>query len=374
MAALTPQNLFKRNGTYYLRKQIKGKRYFRSLATPSKEVALVRAKKMWRAVTEELFDVLEQTKFRAGYTKLGDVLDAYIAAVPNYRRPSARTARGNVGTLRKILRVVGITDPDNASTAVLTGELVRKYADATIPHGADISEMERERKMRTVSSDLRQARSVFARRFRSMYRRQFNLPDLAEFLEERPCDDPPAIRQEYSEQEIRIIRAGTDLPDVNPGLYAAWLLGYCLALRAGEMARARWSWIDRNNGCWEMRICRRPDEGFDPKGYDGWVPIADDVYSRLIALRRDGDPYILPGGNYTNRHNLITRELADWMRGQGWTRPHCAHELRAYCGNVWRQTYGLDVARDWLRHKSTRTTQDHYTVNHNTSQPPLGLD
>ena len=81
-----------------------------------------------------------------------------------------------------------------------------------------------------------------------------------------------------------------------------------------------------------MRICRRPEEGFDPKGYDGWVPVADNVREELLSLRRPDDPYILPGGNKTNRRALVIRGLATWMREQGWSRLHCAHELRAYRG------------------------------------------
>jgi integrase len=150
-------------------------------------------------------------------------------------------------------------------------------------------------------------------------------------------------------------------------------LGYYLALRPREMCHARWTWIEPAGDHWEMRVCRRPDEGFDPKRYSGWVPIADDVHEELLRLRRDLDPYILPGGNKTNREKLVNRALAVWMRDQGWIRQHCAHELRAYRGQVWRDTYGLDVARDWLRHRDARTTQDHYTVNHNRSKPAIGM-
>ena len=374
MAALSRSNLTKRNGVYYLRKLYQGKRYNRSLSTGDKEIAWQRARQVWRAITQERFDALEDTKLRNGYAKVGDVIAKYLQLVPNYRRPSAATASRNVSRLRRVLQDTGVADPDAASTGILTGSLVREFAECKIPKGNNVTQVDREQAMRNVSSVLLQARSVFSKRFQCVYERELHLPNLQEFLNERPCDNPKVQREEYSAGEIAILEAGPELREKRADLYTVWMLGYYLGLRAGEMVAARWTWFERTDDRWELVVSRRPNEGFDPKGYSGWVPVADDVYAELLSLRTDLDPYILPGGNKTNRRRLVERELATWMRDKGWTRMHCSHELRAYCGQRWRDAYGLEVARDWMRHKDARTTQDHYTVNHNTSQPPITME
>jgi integrase len=139
------------------------------------------------------------------------------------------------------------------------------------------------------------------------------------------------------------------------------------------MVAARWCWINRRNGYHRIDIVRRPEEGFEPKGRPGSVPIHDRVLAVLMKLRRPDDPYILPGGNKTARLNLVVREFAAWMRAQGWKRRETAHELRKYRGHLWKDKYGVDVAHDWLRHANWQTTIDYYADISN-SRAPLPLD
>ncbi|MBM4094124.1 MAG: site-specific integrase [Planctomycetes bacterium] len=374
MARTRTRNVVKRKlkdgYRYYLRVMRGGRRYLESLGTDNKDVARERARAKLQAIEAGRFEALAMSRARRPYATIGEIVQAYRRALATHAQPSPSTQRNNVSSLRKILRRgAGVEDPEAASAALLTGALVRAYARAVIPDGGP----DRERRMRSVSSDLRQARSVFKRALRSAYR-DLELPDLGEFMDERPCGNPPAERQEYSEEELTILRSGAQLRDSDPALYVVWMLGYYLALRAGEIAAARWSWIEEADGRIEMRICRRPEEGFDPKGYSGWVPLAPDVYQELLRYRRPDDPYIVPGGNRTNRYQAVVERLSDWMRGQGWRRLHCSHELRAYRGQCWRAAYGLDTARDWLRHAASVTTARHYTVNHNTASPALGME
>jgi integrase len=190
------------------------------------------------------------------------------------------------------------------------------------------------------------------------------------FCDEFVCEDPQVHREELSPAEVAILGRGAELATVAPAAYAAWLLGYYLALRAGEIAACRWTWFERRaDGVLECVVRDRPEENFSPKGYSGWIPVAENVWSLLQAIRSD-DVYVVPGGSHTARYNAVGRVLAGVMRSWGWTKLHCSHELRAYRGQKWRDAYGAEVARDWLRHASLEV-QRHYTVGHNTRHAPL---
>jgi len=365
-----------RNGVYYFRKKVAIRNRKRiisqSLKTNNLSVARTRAKLISDALDSEKFDMLDNLKSHLNFVSIGEITSTYLRLIQNYNRPSRDTAQRNIWALHLILRIGGgFKDPDRAGTQVLTSSLVMKYANSVIGQAED-----RNRAMRTVSSYLRQARSVFSKRMRHLYRAEgLKLPNMEDFLMTVPCDNPRPIREDFSPAEIKIIKSGSELKGKRDDLYVVWLLGYYLAMRAGEIAHAKWSWIEKGpDGNYEMKICERPDEGFDPKGYNGWVPIADDVYKLLEAMRRDDDSYIVPGGTTFLRHRLVVRDFADWMRSQGWTRPHCSHELRAYRGNIWRHTLGLEIMRDWLRHSTVEVGINHYTTRHNNSKPPMGVE
>jgi integrase len=149
-----------------------------------------------------------------------------------------------------------------------------------------------------------------------------------------------------------------------------WLLAFHLAMRAREISEARWEWIEPRDGRAWMHICARP--GFDPKGTAGWVPISAPVAAELLAIRgASGAGYILGELPVTRRYDLVKRDFAAWMRRAGWARRHTAHELRAYRIHVWRRAYGLDVARDWARHRNASVTESHYSDNYNPSREPI---
>lgn len=375
------QHLIQRGGIWYVRVTFQGKAYLRSTGTASKEEARRFRNNFLKALQAGRTAALDDSRIRREEPKeematLGDVFDAYMEEVAVRGTPSIRTAQHNVAEFKRILRrALGVDDPDTVSASELKGDLARRYARKVL--SVDMGPAELARRRRSARSSLRQARSVFKRNIMGAYR-GLTLPprhQIREFCEEYVCEDPQVERAEFSVEEVRILQAGVQLAErEDPGLYLAWMLAYYLALRAGEIAAARWSWIDATDrGDYEMRICSRPEEGFDPKGYSGWVPVSPDVYITMLKYRRPNDPYIVPGGNHTTRYETVTRGLAAWMRAQGWTRLHCAHELRAYRGQQWEQAYGCEVRRDWMRHATLEVGRKHYTTNHNTTQRALGL-
>jgi len=103
------------------------------------------------------------------------------------------------------------------------------------------------------------------------------------------------------------------------------------------------------------------------------MPVHDDVWTMLQCLRLGpvGDAeWCVPGGSHNQRYQAVTRRLAAALRAWGWTRRHCGHELRACAGQRWRDVYGVETARDWLRHSSV-AVQRHYTVGHDRSRQPV---
>jgi integrase len=381
MASSNCDNLVMRKGVWYVRVGFMRKRYLRSTKTGKVAEAREFRDAFLRALREGRVDAIEGSKLRAAAPRraaprLRDVFARYVSEVALRGRPSVRTAERNCNRLRIVVReALNVVDPDMQPATVLTEELALRFARARLRNVGDEDPEAADAARRTVYSTLTQARSLFKKTLQGAYR-DLDMPDtVAGFRDVFVCEHPAKEREEYSMEEVALItRAGAELKTADSALYAVWLLGYYLALRAGEIAAARWSWIEGEPGGREMRICRRPEEGFDPKGYSGWVPIADDVYAELLTVRQDGHPWIVPLASHNRRYSAVVKGLAAWMRSRGWGRAHCAHELRAYRAQQWRMSFGRDVMRDWLRHSTVEVGLKHYTTNHNTSARPTGLN
>lgn len=373
-------HLLERGGIWYVNIVFSRKRYLRStgFSVDTRGESGIRSARKWRDkfishLKAGRLDVLEASRMKAAvvHCTIGDLLAKYLEAVSFDGVPSMETARNNAQALRKIVSDALGIEPDKVdsrSTDVLTAELLEDWARMKIDPVKDDREAA-DSARRSVRSYIRQARSVFKRTVTRCYR-NLSLPNMTEFLRVLPCSDPAVVRQEYTPLELEILeKRGAELKGAADDLYLVWLLGFNLALRAGEMAAARWSWFMESDGIRQIHVCDRPAEGFYAKGFAGWVPVHDDVWAEIQRLRRPGDEYILPGGNDTNRYDLVNRTFATWMRAQGWTRRHCSHELRAYRGDKWRKELGADVCQDWMRHASIQT-QSHYVTRH-TVKPAI---
>lgn len=366
------KNLIVRNGVYYFRAMIHGKLYHESLDTPDQAVAVARAKVKRNAIESGKWENLEATRKNSDVATIGALCDAYLEATRMHGRPRRETAQGAVGSLLIVVRdALGLASSDAArsqSCMVISDKLALDFGRVRIPVDADRETLDRAR--RTVYSTLNQARSVFGSRWRGAYRAAgIRIPDPKGFLDEYVCDNPMRDWVEPTADEMApILENGPKLKDTFPALYPVWLLAFHLALRAGEMARIRWTWFEERDGRIWMHDKARPEEGYIPKGdHEGWVPVSAAVWAELQALRRD-DPHVVPGGSLTARKMLIERTFAQWMRGLGWTRRHTAHELRAYRGNLWRKERGTEVMRDWLRHRTVSVGMKHYSSSYNPAQ------
>lgn len=355
---------------WYIRGTVAGKRIYQStgLAAVNENLpaARVMRDRVLRAAHEDRFADIEAAKVRRASpcASIGEMIDRYEEVCRVRREPRPVSVRTNVaGLLRIVQRVHGVDEAGarGMSGAVLTDELVERWAAAAVPDG--VGREEAESAQRTCVATLRHARGLFRPSILRQYR-GLRMPDLRAFMDGFACACP-AVRYEMPAEEEygRIIGAARGgLARERPDLYAAFVLVFDLAMRADEAAAARWSWIERSGDGWQIRIVDRPAEDWRPKGRGGAVPVAPGVLAALEAAagRREGDPFILPGGSHGARYELCMQGIADWMRGLGWRRRKCAHELRKLKGSFWRGRAGLDRAHEWLRHSQYQVTLDYY--------------
>lgn len=359
-----------RGAVIYVRATVRGKRIYQStgLEARPENVAAARTIRdaVLRAAQEERFAELANTKLRQAhpFASIGDLIERYEKVCQVRRDIEPVTVRYNVGALLRILSRTQEKEPDACralSSEILTDELVEEWAELSVDDGAD--RVEEESRRRTCNATLRHARGMFKRDLIRQYR-GLKVPDFRPFMEAFGCKSPP-VQYELPDEALYskiIAGARTGLRAERPDLYAAFLLVYDLAMRANEAAAARWSWIEQDGPGLVMRIIDRPEEDWKPKGRGGSVPVAPGVLAALeeAAVRRAGDAFILPGGSHGARYELAMQGIADWMRGLGWRRRKCAHELRKLKGSFWRARSGLDRAHEWLRHAQYQVTLDYY--------------
>ena len=366
------QNIQKRGKNYYLRVMIQGKRIYRSLGTGDKREAEKRAGAIIKAAKAERFEALEGSKARSDYSRLGELVEAYEAAA-KVRGIRPRTIRDYVSTFYHIVSVgSGLQDPSQASSRILTRELVEVYVLNKL-NEANGDTVAVQRARRSVVSSLRQARSLFSKWAMCSYV-GLTLPDLGPFLAAGDIKADKVMYRLPPQSLIdKTIHAGKELRETDPELYVVFLLCYGLAMRAGEAAAATWSWLEKGN----MEIINRPN--FKPKGKDRHVPVSAEVMEALdyvLASREPlKSPFILPGRSESQRTNLIKRKFSAWMRAQGWTSrkyPKAAHELRKLMGSRWYTERGAEVAQAWLGHSDIATTCRFYAAL-TRIPPPVGL-
>ena len=354
------KNLLKRGNVWYVRARVKGEIIYQSLATGDANIAATRAREIIAKAKAGRFDILDQTSAHNKFASLDDVAAIYERAARR-RDLRERTVNENISAL---FRVLGAERGTGASTTLLTAKAVNDYIDSQLASRDD------ERARRSLASTLTQARSVFARWTVEDYR-SLKLPDLSEFMAAGRLRKPP-VHYRMPSEELRksTLQAGRKLfaseSEDERNLYTAFLLCFDLGLRSSEAVALKWDWFRKDDsGNIMLDIIRRP--GYRPKGRERTIPVGVDVWTHLLArkLAQDEGEYCLPGGNPTNRSNLIKRDLAAWMRKQGWSAesyPKAAHELRKLAGARWYTELGAEVAQTWLGHVDVATTCRYYAT------------
>ena len=346
-------------GPYYIRfvpPSTVGKRIgtvHRSLKTTLIATAKARAKLIIEPILNGKWEVAEALKSKTGYASIGALIEQYQANAED--RPS--TIRNNSSALRLIVRTVHPGDPDKQSTAILTGELIRRFERARMSAAGKI-EADRRSARASIRSYVGQARSLVAPRKMRFYE-ELNLPNLDSFRKER-VEMPKRTKPKALDMNVirEINKAAPALAQSDPAVYVAFLMFSRLGMRNVEIRNARWSWIE--NG--KIGIIERPEENFYPKGSEGWVPIAPDVLQELERFRHlSTNGYIVPGLTATDRKDIVDRKHSAWVGQWIKDRTKTSYELRRYAGSlVYNATRDILKVRDFLRHASVETTQQWY--------------
>jgi integrase len=299
------------------------------------------------AVSDRLGDFIEAKRGPVEYSRLAAIALAYEeAAIVRGLVPISVT--GCVGSLRRIVTGAGF-DWQTATADCLTGETVDKYMTAMLRTGADDSAR------RSARSTLNQARAVFSRWAMEMYGRRFKIPNLEGFRGAGNIKVQPKV-YEFPAPAI-LEKTKEAAKELTGEKRKAWLLCYGLGLRAREAASVEWTWFRTTDKGTVLEIIRRP--GWAPKASERCLPVPGNLWADLQALKAEDCPTVL-AGSPTRRLDTVERDLAEWMRGLGWDREHCAHELRAWKGSVWFTELGAEVAREWLGHRDIATTCRYY--------------
>jgi integrase len=352
-------------GTFYVRFQVRGRDIARSTGT----IVLAAAKERGRQIVEaELSGNTEKSrelKMHSDACSLRDICDRYLE-----KFGSNRTARGNVGALEKLVRLGAKLSLENTRATTLTAKLVREFEaaeEARIERDkAGALDRASELRIRTsIGSTMRQARSIFSRKFLHWYE-DMKLPNLDEFkaqgvLAPRRRGDPRPLDEAAI---AAMFAASRQLAIDDPACYVAFVLFALMGMRNSEIRYARKSWLRRtDNGGGTLDIIDRPEENFFCKGYERHLPVGPEIVNLLKMYYRhspDGD-FLVPSAHKTERQEIVDRRHGAWA-GQfikGHTK--VSYELRRYAGSlVLKKTGSIMAAKKFLGHSSVQTTEKYY--------------
>lgn len=352
-------------GTFHVRFQVRGRDIARSTGT----IVLAAAKERGRQIVEaELSGNTQKSrelKMHSDACTLRDICDHYLE-----KFGSNRTGRNNVGALEKLVRLGAKLSLENARATVLTAKLVRDF------EAAEETRIERDRggaldraselRVRTsIGSTMRQARSIFSRKFLHWYE-DMKLPNLDEFkaqgvLAPRRRGDPRPL----DEAAIAgMFAASKQLAVDDPSCYVAFILFALMGMRNTEICKARKGWLRRiDNGGWMLDIIDRPEENFFCKGYERHLPVGREIVDLLNQYYRhspDG-AFLVPAAHKTDRDNIVMDRhriwAAQWIKG--YTK--VSYELRRYAGSlVLKKTGSIMAAKKFLGHANAATTEKWY--------------
>lgn len=395
------RNLFLRGASLYWRQQVRGRQVWQRIPCvarlrPGQSVTkdMIRRALTWMRDAETLAlehpedfqGMRDEQGFRSSVVTIDKLLARYAEVCERLGDPRPGTVRNNSWALLRVVCVgMGLADTDAArqeSTAVLTGELIERYAKAML------EDEDTPARRRSINHMLTQARGVLRKDLTATEYKGLRLPNLAEFMAKRGTKAPKARREMYSQAEVEAFRSGRELKESRPDLFVCWALQYYAALSASEVEEARtcWlreiavtdtmreagAWIGDRRTVWVLDLDADPEAELKNESRRGMVPLADDVAGELRSAACGGK-YFLPGETPTERYNLSHKALSAWLRGKGLGRRHTTHELRAYRQQVWRDKYGDEVRGSWARH-AQRSMGRAYTTQVVFSRRPLGLE
>lgn len=298
---------------------------------------------------------------------------AYRAATAGRLDPS--TISANIGSLLNILRKTTgqRQEPDKIPLNLLNGDFVHQFKQKVLTECASLDEAMRRRRLRTANSLLRQARSLFTVDMQNAYRRDHGLvlpAGLPDFLREPAFKEVAKQRDDYRMPPDHLIAKTfaelEKLRDADRNGYLALWLALGFGLRKEEIAGVRGRNFLTLQGqpaleleeVWRGTRCKNITKNGDGRPR---ILCTNGAWAHLQPFVEALAPgaYLL-GGSVTERTDTVFRNVAAWLRGQGWETQKAIHEFRAYAGCQVAMRDGIFQCSKWLRHSSVTITERHY--------------
>jgi integrase len=361
---------------YYVRLRWKGKQVLKCTGYTT----LADAKRYGLALRKALADGrtadLSEANLRRSPTEalVQDIVKAFKAAPGDW---TPHTRRGYIGGLRTVIETALGTEPawDSHALSILTSDLVFRFRHAVQVASTGSDDARRAQLARSANTALRSARALFSPHLLEHYRIHacLTLPNLTEFRE------APGFRsvqkEDYRIPSDELVRSTLQNLEAtrlsHPDRYAAIWLALGFGLRKSEAAAVKAGWFVRFNGRIHLELREVVQPGTPGKTSTATksgavaprIPVSNGAWDHLgpIVELLPPDRHVLaPMGSATYRGDALFDEISEWLRELGWQTTKAFHEFRALAGCWVAMRDGLLVARDWLRHSSVTTTEQHY--------------
>jgi integrase len=331
-------------GSYYIKIQRQGFRKTTSLHTDDPE----RAVAMAINVIDYFLTGLDPEALKEPSHATADLVTRSYRVIALRHGLKEVTIAGNISSLKKIIgRRKSLR---SYPMSRLTGKLVREFIDFELDLIAGQGEEARQRKLRSIQSALKQAKSIFKKSFHSRYEDAgIYLGNIEGFMLERG-ETPASVDKEPLEDEVvEVLDAKMEaLGEVQPDFHAAYLLAKS-TLRRGEIQRAKWDWIQMKKG--QPQIVMSADDQKGKKATS--IPLDPSIYTALQRWYKltDDKEYILPEDGWVGeRCGYFMKKVDKWLRDEGGLKTDKTfHELRAYTLHTIREKYGQEGAARWER-------------------------
>jgi hypothetical protein len=375
--------IFKRqaseNATWYFRFQQQGKRRLVCARTNNKSAAIRFFQKTlaaaWNGRLAELEKEKEQVENEAACESVETLIKCY-RAMPT--EASEKTQRTNANCLALAARRVFGENADlsQISSAHLNVEFVQRYFEQALRHAREHRDQTTQQRIkRSANSIFNQALSVVRPKVVAAMRRNgYSTP---EGIVKLQLPDFEALRQAYKEEKFNRVGSGAYVPpkdQIIKSTFEGWLslprneflavgLELCFGLRAGEIAQAKWNWLNHEVDGQPVLM-----GGAAVKSGGGFLHVRAlnpfwSLFCERVACEQwagQPDDFILSGSE-TERCETVFRNVSSWMRALGWDTQKTNHALRAYAGSQVAMRYGIYHACLWLRHSSVKVTEQHYS-------------
>ena len=352
--------------SWYLEYQTRGRRFRQSLETPVKSLAVEKAKLVLAAAEAGNLELARAAIGGRAPRATSTVADVVAWSERTILGCSEATRERYVNCLRLVLRgTVGEGYATRTLAEVLTPATVRAWTRASQAKAAAQPDQESSnRVLRSANSILRQAIALFAPRYCGHMRDAgLVLPSLDEFRAEVSMQRFRDVRKREwrppTEEVIaRTIEAWRASATKDRNLYlAVWLMLSC-GLRIGEVAQARWGWVQPALLLGSARVKNRTGQirltPLEPYWSEGRATTAAWADSAPAA-----EDLILTGTD-TERREAVFRRISAMLRGCGWESQKTNHALRALCGCWATRERGIYGAQQLLRHSSVLITETAY--------------